>query len=75
MVGASVGAAVPLLRQSALSEKLVRDAHNEGPLGVAATTRKVRATAWVINLPKLSEKLVRSCFHCRRYNQKAVQHF
>ena len=73
MVGARVGAAVPLLRQSSLPDLLVRDAHNQGHLGVTATTSKVRALAWVINLPKLSKKVVRSRYGCRLYNKETVQ--
>ena len=73
--GARVGAAVPLLRQSSLSDFLVRDAHNQGHLGVAATTSKMRATAWVVNLPKFSKKVVRGCYGCRRDNKEAMQEF
>ena len=74
LVGARVGVVVPLLRQSSLSDLLVRDMHNQGHLGVAATTSKVRATAWVINLPKLSKKVVRG-YGCRLYNKEAVKQF
>ena len=41
VVGASAGAAVPLLSESSLSDLLVRDAHNQGHLGVVASTCKV----------------------------------
>ena len=70
-----VGVAVPLLSQSSSSDLLVRDAHNQGHLGVAATTSKARATAWVINLPKVSKNVVRGCYGCRLYNKEAVQQF
>ena len=66
-VGASVGAAVPL-RQSTVSDLLVGDAEYQGHLGVAATTSKVRATAWEINLPKLWKKVMAVGFTMRQCN-------
>ena len=56
VAGARFGAAVPFSNQSVLSKLIVRDAHNQGLLGVAATTGKVRAAARVINLTTLLKK-------------------
>ena len=59
---------------STFTRKLVQQAHEETLHGgVGLTMAKVRDRYWVPRLRRLTKKLVRSCYGCKRFQVKALQ--
>lgn len=65
---------VPLLPYSAwVSTLLVREAHNMGHEGVAATLLKVRKRAWVIKGRRIAQKVIEDCVICKKARARRCQ--
>ena len=44
--------------------------HNQGHLGVAATTSKIRSRFWIVNLHKLTRSIKYNCVTCRKLEKE-----